>query len=441
MTHDDTDNPPLSADTEAILLLCGRFGSGRHEDLSPLTPKEYEGLIRWLLERKLRPSDLLDADNAVMSEVIQAKLDPVRINGLLRRGTALALSMEKWQRSGLWVLSRSDQAYPKCLKRKLGLASPPLLYGAGDPSLLDIGGVAIVGSRDVSEAGSTFTNDLVEACARDGLAIVSGGAKGVDATAMQAGGMAGVAVVGMLSSDLMRAAVNRQNRIGIQSGKLVLASPFNPEAGFNTGNAMARNRYIYALADYAVVVDSAEGEGGTWAGAIENLRHKWTPLYIRDADDKPGNKALIAKGGLRFQYSFGSRESIQAYFNLSIDQGAVVTLLEPESVGRVPNLSAEHGNVLKSAGEADLGVAVQIESAPQSSADAIDSPHDKFFEFMEHLTSLLQAGTKSDEEIRAALNLEKAQTKVWLARAVSQGLIEKQKKPVAYSLPKQTLLI
>lgn len=37
---------------------------------------------------------------------------------------------------------------------------------------------------------------------------------------------------------------------------LVLMSPFNPEAGFDVGNAMARNKYVYCLADAAVVVHS-----------------------------------------------------------------------------------------------------------------------------------------------------------------------------------------
>lgn len=119
--------------------------------------------------------------------------------------------------------------------------------------------------------------------------------------------------IGVLAADLLRASVNRQNRMGIQSGQLVLTSPFNPEAGFNAGNAMARNRYIYALADYALVVDSAEGEGGTWAGATENLRHAWTPLYVRTPSESPGNAALIAKGAQGFAYEITERASIREF--------------------------------------------------------------------------------------------------------------------------------
>ena len=35
---------------------------------------------------------------------------------------------------------------------------------------------------------------------------------------------------------------------------------------------MDRNKHIYALADSALVVRFTKGAGGTWAGAVEQLR-------------------------------------------------------------------------------------------------------------------------------------------------------------------------
>lgn len=442
MNETNLDNSPLSPDTEAILLLCGRFGNARGEQASPLTQKEYEALTRWLLERKLRPADLLSVDDARLSDLVQAKLDKAKVTALLRRGTALALAMEKWRRSGLWVLSRSDAAYPKRLKKKLGQSAPPLLYGAGDAALLDNGGVAIVGSRDVSEAGLQFTQDLAQACVRDGLGVVSGGAKGVDAAAMQACGEAGGIVIGVLAADLLRASVNRQNRQGLQSGQLVLASPFNPEAGFNAGNAMARNRYIYALADYAVVVDSAEREGGTWAGAIEDLRHEWTPLYIRDPGDKPGNRALIAKGARSFTYQFATRESLKEYLapNEPVVSTAALELTPsaiPAGIGEpVPNEIAGSPE----SGDESTPVIDQMTPLPTTNVAVGKEPLDMFPLFLERLPIVLGAGSKTEEEIRVALGLEKSQVKAWLAAAVSTGCVEKLKKPIAYALPKQKSL-
>lgn len=442
MEDANLDNSPLSPDTEAILLLCGRFGNERGEQVSPLTQKEYEALTRWLLERKLRPADLLSAGGSLLTDLVQAKLDHAKVGALLRRGTALALAIERWRRSGLWVLSRSDSAYPKRLKKKLGQSAPPLLYGAGDPKLLDRGGVAIVGSRDVSETGLRFTRDLSQACAREGMGVISGGAKGVDAAAMQACGEAGGIVIGILAADLLRATVNRQNRQGIQAGHLVLISPFNPEAGFNAGNAMARNRYIYALADVAVVVDSAEGEGGTWAGAIEDIRNEWTPLYVRDPGDKPGNRSLIAKGARSFTYSFETRESIKAYLT---PNEPVATSVMIDLISTVAPVEVEDSAIIEPV-ETTGSLVVDTQTDHQSQPLAVETKSvsrdslDMFPVFLERLPVVLRSGSKTEEEIRVELGLGKPQVKEWLAVAVSDGRVEKLKKPVAYALPKQKSL-
>lgn len=438
----------LSPDTEAILLLCGRFGSERGGHHAPLTQKEYESLARWLMEHKLRPSDLLSGGSpGLLSDIVHAKLEPIRVESLLARGTAMALILEKWQRSGLWVLSRSDSAYPIRLKKKLGQSAPPLLYGAGDTSLLGAGGLAMVGSRDVSEEALEFTRNVACACARDRLGVISGGAKGVDSAAMQGAGEAGGVVIGVLAADLLRASVNRYNRAGIQSGQLVLISPFNPEAGFNAGNAMARNRFIYALADYALVVDSAQGEGGTWAGALENLRHGWVPLYVRTPGEKAGNAALIAKGGHGFAYAPYERTSIREY----LDSQQNMRSFSVQSVLGDASAMLEQSGVTSAA----VDVASNLEPAKVAEAESHygDTPsinktsHEKlpvesdpFQDFLDKLSSLLRKEAKNEEGIRLALGLEKGQAKGLLSKAVELGFIEKRKRPVCYALPRQKSL-
>ena len=438
----------LSPDTEVILLLCGRFGSERGEHHVPLTQKEYESLARWLMEHKLRPSDLLSGGSSgLLSDIVHAKLELARVESLLARGTAMALILEKWQRSGLWVLSRSDSAYPIRLKKKLGQSAPPLLYGAGDTSLLGAGGLAIVGSRDVSEEALEFTRNVACACARDRLGVISGGAKGVDSAAMQGAGEAGGVVIGVLAADLLRASVNRHNRTGIQSGQLVLISPFNPEAGFNAGNAMARNRFIYALADYALVVDSAQGEGGTWAGAIENLRHDWASLYVRTPGEKAGNAALIAKGGHGFAYALHERTSIREYLDSQQDTHSL------SQQGVLGGASATMGQ--SDTTPAAVAVAANIEpekiaetevrygddpSINKASHEKLSVEIDSFQDFLDKLNLLLRDEAKNEEGIRLALGLEKGKAKVWLAKAVELGFLEKRKKPVHYALPRQKTL-
>ena len=65
---------------------------------------------------------------------------------------------------------------------------------------------------------------------------------------------------------------------------------------------MSRNKYIYALADCAVVVSSGDQQGGTWAGAAEELRREGgRPLFVRTGPRVPkGNVELLRRGGIPF---------------------------------------------------------------------------------------------------------------------------------------------
>ena len=160
------------------------------------------------------------------------------------------------------------------------------------------GGIAIVGSRDADDVATEFTERLASAAARGGTTVVSGGARGIDVTAMRAAVEAGGTVVGVLPEGVERRLRESDTRSAVASGQAVLVSPYHPGAAFSAGAAMGRNKLIYSLADVAVVVSTAEGSGGTWTGAIEAIEGGWVPVLVRDGPDVPdGNAALIAKGG------------------------------------------------------------------------------------------------------------------------------------------------
>ena len=62
---------------------------------------------------------------------------------------------------------------------------------------------------------------------------------------------------------------------------------------------MHRNKLIYAMADAGLVMDTAIDEGGTWAGAVEQLSKYGTPVYTRsDGAPSPGLEALRERGAL-----------------------------------------------------------------------------------------------------------------------------------------------
>ena len=54
--------------------------------------------------------------------------------------------------------------------------------------------------------------------------------------ALEAGGN----VCGVLADGLEKSVMNRENRNVLLDGRLVLISPYDPNAGFNVGNAMQR---------------------------------------------------------------------------------------------------------------------------------------------------------------------------------------------------------
>jgi predicted Rossmann fold nucleotide-binding protein DprA/Smf involved in DNA uptake len=296
-------NHTLSPDTQVNLLLCGRLGQKTTAEPHPLTPAEYRTLARWLFDHSLCPGDLLRAEvlQRFSTEQHAAPFPaPERIAQLLGRGAALALAVEGWTNKGLWVVSQSDSAYPQRLRERLKQAAPPILYGAGEPILLNNTGFVIVGSRDVDTTGIQQTRKLSEHCARQAIAVVSGGARGVDTEALLAALDAGGNAVGVLADSLAKAAVDRKYRDALREGRLVIVSPYDPYASFNVGHAMERNKYIYALGEWACIISSGHQKGGTWTGAIEQLeRYQWLPLYVHSGTDAPeGNTILIERGGI-----------------------------------------------------------------------------------------------------------------------------------------------
>ena len=251
----------------------------------PLSIKEWARFARWLRDHKLNPSQLLKKDpKSLLSDWKDKEVTLERVEGLLDRGVALGFALYEWQQAGLWIITRSESDYPDRLKRKLRFESPPVLFGCGGKMLLNKGGIAVVGSRDADEDDLDFSSNLARTAADQGLSVVSGAARGVDESAMIGALEHEGTAVGVVANSLLHAVTSKKYRKHLFANDLVLISPFNPEAGFNVGNAMARNKYIYCLSDAAVVVNSTLKKGGTWNGAIEDLKKKWVPLLVKPKD-------------------------------------------------------------------------------------------------------------------------------------------------------------
>ena len=105
--------------------------------------------------------------------------------------------------------------------------------------------------------------------------------------------------IGVLADSLEATIRKSDVRELLLDSRLVLLTSYAPTAGFSVGAAMGRNKVIYGLAAFAVVVSSDFQTGGTWAGAVEALKGGWCPLFVREGPDMPkGNRELVKKGGL-----------------------------------------------------------------------------------------------------------------------------------------------
>ena len=156
-------NSTLSQNSQAILLLTAPLVAGRkEEDVELLSFSEYNRAARLLREKQLQPADLIVSDNSGAIGVIESKFGRKRIESLLARGFLLSQAIERWSARAIWIVSRADPGYPRRLKSRLREEAPPILYGCGDIALLEDGGLAVVGSRHVDDALTSYTENLVE---------------------------------------------------------------------------------------------------------------------------------------------------------------------------------------------------------------------------------------------------------------------------------------
>ena len=281
----------------AIAVLCSHLCAG--EGVSPLEPKEYSAFAALLRSRQLDPEAILRfGKQDFMQALDMTEEQAERFLRLLDRSASLSFELSKYESMGITVLTRADAAYPKRLKEKLGNSCPPLFYAAGDPAIAARSAIGFVGSRSIGGSDILFVQSAVRNVLKNGYVIVSGGAKGCDSIAEETALDAGGAAIAYLSDSMLRKLRNAKTLQAVQQGALLLLSVAKPDAGFNTGIAMMRNKYIYAQSDATLIVKSDYNKGGTWNGAIENLRNRWALTLCRNHLSYPGNKALIEKGAI-----------------------------------------------------------------------------------------------------------------------------------------------
>ena len=426
----------LSADSQAIALLCSNAALPPRSELKPLTTREWEQLRARIHQSPLaRPGELLGRSSSELGAELGVPGElSRRVAQLLARGGQLAVELERLGSRGIWMITRADDEYPAQLRQRLRTHAPPVLFGAGERGLLGQTAVAIVGSRDVTADGLDFAATAARRAVADGLAVVSGAARGVDSAAMVAAVDAGGCAVGVLADSLERLAAKRDFREPIAAGSLTLVTSYHPAAKFNVGNAMRRNRLIYCLSEIALVVASTLEKGGTRAGALEDLEAQWVPLLVMD-DGSTGNSDLIRRGGRGL-----TPEDLARTASVFLDPASSPMELELDGDG-----ASTDEPPCESTAEAKLNAVPERPQTPTEklAAAVLEPPQpivdaDLFTLVWPSLERFLQQ-ERSEREVAEHFQLEMTQARVWLTRAKNDGLIERRERKRRYVCPSARL--
>jgi DNA processing protein len=251
---DEIDRGVPRPDPDALLIV-GRFPGFRALDRLAM-------LLRYPHVRDLRRTTQADVEMTIGRLLRRSKWNP---DHLLR-----TVEIDrKWMTAGpdrrvLWI---GDSSYPTQLRRVYDV--PPILYIRGtvpaDEPLLVAPSVAVVGTRrpdrDGLEAAYTLGRDL----AGNGVSVVSGLARGIDAAAHRGvvslgDGAPAVVVLGS-GVDTIYPSEHRDLAVDILNTGGVIVSEYPPGRPPAKYQFPARNRIIVGLSDSTVLVQAPERSG------------------------------------------------------------------------------------------------------------------------------------------------------------------------------------
>lgn len=167
----------------------------------------------------------------------------------------------RWQEEASHhILTFEDNDYPELLKQ---IASPPpLLFIKGNPFVLSMPQIAIVGSRGASVSGKETAAQFAFELALQKVGITSGLALGIDGAAHKGALAAKGVSIGVLGTGIERV-YPRQHRLLAKQleDEGALVSEFWPQAQARPDFFPRRNRIISGLSLGVLVVESSEKSG------------------------------------------------------------------------------------------------------------------------------------------------------------------------------------
>ena len=215
----------------------------------------------------------------------------------VRAGVDLDKYLTKVMAQGIEILTWDDELYPPRLKEID--QPPPVLYVRGALTTEDSWAVAVVGTRRVSAYGRQVAEEIASFLAANGVTVVSGLARGVDAIAHQSALKAGGRTIAVLGCGVDRIYPPEHVQLAekmMASGALI--SDYAPGTPPDASNFPPRNRIISGLSMATVVVEAGETSGAliTAQFAIDQGREVFAVPGNILAPQSKGTNRLIAQG-------------------------------------------------------------------------------------------------------------------------------------------------
>lgn len=249
-----------------FLLLCSHLGD---PDRRPLTTAQVRKLTGRISAAE-KQNDLRQMVPGDLTALGYGPEDARRIVGLMNDEALLDHYLRRAGRTGCAPLTRASEDYPLELRHKLGADAPGCLWYRGNLELLKHRKIALVGSRELLPENAEFARQAGIQCAAQGFVLVSGNARGADKTAQEACLESGGSCIIVVADELGRHCPGERT---------LYLSEDCFDFGFSPLRALSRNRVIHAMGECTLVAQSSLMQGGSWDGAVKNLRFGWSSLH------------------------------------------------------------------------------------------------------------------------------------------------------------------
>ncbi|MFD2116842.1 DNA-processing protein DprA [Paenibacillus yanchengensis] len=201
---------------------------------------------------------------------------------------------------GVSILTPFDPLYPTSL---LQIAQPPwMLYIKGRVELLQRPAVAIVGTRVPTMYGRHIARNFSQKLSSEGLTVVSGLARGVDAEAHKAALSEAGATIAVLPTPINKCYPPEHHslyRAIVHSGLIVTETPIGEH--LHRGQFHQRNRIIAGLTQATIIIESGDSGGSliTAKHALEMNREVFAVPGPIVSAKSVGTNELIKQGAAR----------------------------------------------------------------------------------------------------------------------------------------------